>query len=288
MGRPRKAPRHAFFAPELNIRGSTRPLPRKKAGSRPSAEEPARPREPLSHSSAGDSFPQPANPWESWQKVYSFLKKNGTRNWRQFDLSKLANHGMTSENGWLGNDPLLHFSQGLRSIHGVPFQVIEENLNGGRAVVTFRSPHTHSSRGKQLPVMEEIAIGEQVKALYFLHGCAWAVPVAFAEYIIHLKTGKTSSISLAPIGHSLPLARKRLGKIKPNLQDWWSGYKQQDFPHAQHVTVFNPADPQEYQRTLYTLEWINPRPKEEVSHIEVQVNPKAGPTLALMAVTALL
>jgi hypothetical protein len=55
-----------------------------------------------------------------------------------------------------------------------------------------------------------------------------------------------------------------------------------------HATVFNPADPTEYERYLYTLEWINPRPKEEISHIEVRVDSEAGPTLALIAATALL
>ena len=284
-GRPSKPPRRVFFVPELIIRKSTRSIPQKKTGSMtPSGHS----RGPHTLGSPGDSLPQPANPWESWQKVYPFVKKHGTRNWRQFDLSKLANHGMTQENSWLGSDPLLHFSPGLRSIHGVPFQVIEENLNGGRSVITFRSPHTHSTRGKQLPVKEEIAIGEKVKALYFLHACAWAVPVSFADYIIHFKTGKASGIPLAPIGPSLQLAHRRLGKTKPNLQDWWPGLKQQDFPHARYVTVFNPADPQEYQRTLYTLEWINPHPKIEVSRIEVRVDPAAGPALAIVAVTALI
>ena len=61
-----------------------------------------------------------------------------------------------------------------------------------------------------------------------------------------------------------------------------------DYPHAHHVTIFNPADPIEYERYLYTLEWLNPRPMDEISEIEVRVDPKAGPTLALIAVTALI
>ena len=55
-----------------------------------------------------------------------------------------------------------------------------------------------------------------------------------------------------------------------------------------HAVVFNPADPMEYERYLYTLEWINPRPREEVSFIEIRVDPTAGPALVLIAVTALL
>ena len=195
---------------------------------------------------------------------------------------------MTREHGWLGGEPLLHFSPGLRSIHGVPFQVIEERRNSGRAVVTFRSPQTHSTKGKELPTAVKIPVGGRVKALYFLHGCAVAKPVPFAEYIMHFNTGKKARIPLIPRGASSRRAHRRNGKLKPNLQDWWQGFEQQDFPHAFHATIFNPVDPEDYERTLYSLEWINRWPEQEVSHIEVRVDPKAGPTLALIAVTALM
>ena len=183
----------------------------------------------------------------------------------------------------------MHFSPGLRSIHGVPFQVIEESRNGGRSVVTFRSPHTRSTGGKELPAAINIPVGGRVKALYFLHGCASARPVPFAEYTMHFKTGKKAMVPLIPLGGSSRRASKRNGKLKPNLQDWWwQEFDQQDFPHAYHATIFNPVDPEDYERTLYSLEWINRWPEQEVSHIEVRVDPKAGPTLALVAVTALM
>ena len=92
---------------------------------------------------------------------------------------------------------------------------------------------------------------------------------------------------MIPVGPSIEFARQRLGKLKPNVQDWWSGFEQQDFPHAKFVTVFNPADPGEYERYLYTLEWVNPHPGEEIGRIEARVDPEAGPALALVAVTAL-
>jgi hypothetical protein len=52
--------------------------------------------------------------------------------------------------------------------------------------------------------------------------------------------------------------------------------------------VFNRAEPGIHERLLYSLEWINPEPEEEIATIEVRVDPKAGPTLALIAITALL
>jgi|GEM_PF-852212 len=279
-GRPMPPPHHALFVPELIDRGSTRALAhREKEIAGVSSISPM--------GRIGGMGRMAASPGASWTKTYTYLKRSRTHNWRQLDLSKLANHSMTREHGWLGGEPLLHFPSGLRSIHGVPFQVIEENRNGGRAVVTFRSPHTHSAEGKALPVLVKLPVGGPVKALYFLHGCGHARPTAFAEYRIHFTTGPVAIIPLALIGTDMKSARQRLGKLKPNLQDWWPSYPQQDFPHAKYVTVFNPADPQEYERYLYTLEWINPRPKDEISHIEVRVDPKAGPALGLVAVTAL-
>ena len=273
-GLPRKPVRRALFVPDLIVRGSTRALAGRDLGRSPVGGSP--------------ETPAPGSPWDSWRKTYPYLQRNRSHNWLQLDLSGLANHSMTREHGWLGHEPLLHFSPGLRSIHGVPFHVIKEGRNGGRAVLTFRSPHTHSTRGKELPLAVKIPVRGCVKALYFLHGCASAQPVPFAEYIMHFKTGKKSKVPLVPCGAALRRGHRQNGKLKPNLQDWWPRFEQQDFPHAFHATIFNPADPEDYERTLYSLEWINRWPKEEVSHIEVRVNPKAGPVLALIAVTALM
>ena len=284
QGRPMPPPRQVLFVPELILRQSTRALARR---AKEKAGGPAiGPIGPMGR--IGGMGSTAASPWDSWSKTYAYLKRSRSRNWRQFDLSKLANHSMTREHGWLGADPLLHFPPGLRSIHGVPFHVIEETLNGGRAVVTFRSPHTHSTEGKELPASAKLLLGGRVKALYFLHGCGWAdKPVRFAEYQVHFQSGKAASIPLVPFGPSPSIALKLHGRLKPNLQDWYSLLEHPDFPHAKSVTVVNPADPEAYDRYLYTLEWINPQPKEEVTHIEVRVDPEAGPTLALIAVTAL-
>ena len=285
-GRPARPKNRVFFVPELIDCGSTRALTRNEQGKMKS-DEGERPREPQSPGSSGDSPSQTISPWDSWRRIYPSLNKSRSPRWRQFDLSKLANHSMTREHGWLGSEPLLHFSPGLRPIHGVPFQVINENLNGGRAVVTFRSPRTHSARGEELPIRVKLPVERRVKALYFLHGCGWARSLPFAEYIMHFKNGKTSIIPLVALGPSPQMARNRPGLMKPNIMDWWPLSAPRDFPHAMHAVVFNPADPMEYERYLYTLEWINPRPKDEVGFIEIRVDPKAGPTLALVAVTAL-
>jgi DNA-binding LacI/PurR family transcriptional regulator len=273
-GRPAKPPAKIFLAPDLILRESTRALVPQKTV-RAIADLPAR---------------KKIDPAETWRKIYPFLAKNRSSNWFHLDLSTLANHSMTRHHGWLGAEPLEHFPPGLRSIHGVPFQVLDGMRNEGRAVVTFRSPHAVSARDKELPTTAKLKLNSRAKALYFLHGCGHAKPVPFAEYVMHYQDGSSSRVPLIPLGPSPRLAREQLGDSRPNLQDWWPNidFDHQDFPHAHHVTVYNPSESGSYERFLYTLEWINPRPDDEIGFIEVRADPEAGPTLALIAVTALL
>jgi hypothetical protein len=272
-GRPPRPASHAFFAPDLVLRESTRALAMKNIVPHVPPEQPrAKP-----------------HPIETWRKTYPFLKEHGTDNWMQLNLSRQANHSMTRKYGWLGADPLLHFPPGLREIHGVPFQVLDERQNAGRAVVTFRSPQSHSADKRELPCRIKIWVKSRVKALYFLHGCGYAKPVAFAKYVMHFQGSDPSSIDLIPLGISWPLVFEQSPAIEPNVQDWWvDTYPAEHFPHAHYATVFDPAEPARYERTIYSLEWINPRPEDVVTFLEVKVDAEAGPALALIAVTALL
>lgn len=272
-GHPRPLPRRTFFVPNLTVRASSRALAQKTQ---------------TTIMPSGEDKPPRMSLWGTWRKTYPPLKESGNY-WKQLDLSKLANHNMTKEHGWLGDEPLLYFPSGLHSIHGVPFEILEPIRNRDRVVITFKSPHSHSSRGEKLPTTAKLPIGKRVKALYFLHGCGWVKwQEPFAEYRMHFASGKSVNISLIPAGVSRPSVQKRSTPFNPNLQDWWPHNEPLNYPHAQYVTIFNPADPQEYERTLYTLEWINPHPEEEVSFIEIRVDPKAGPALAVIAVTALI
>ena len=149
--------------------------------------------------------------------------------------------------------------------------MLDEERNKGRAVITFQSENSHSAEGKRLPTKAQLKLEARVKALYFLHGCGSARPGPFAWYVMHYKKGDAISVPLIPLGKSRVLAAKELGKLKPNIQDWWTpAFEQENFPHAYHAAVFNPADPAAYVRALYSLEWINPRPADEVSFIEVR------------------
>ena len=272
-GRPPKRSTRAFFVPELVVRESTQALPSARR----------------SRAKAPQSSPARIDPQETWRNKYTFLKKAGSGQWLQLDLSRAVNHSMRRQNGWLGDAPLEHFPPGLRLIHGIPFQILDEDRNVGHAVVTFRSPHSHSAGDEALPTTVRVQVCSRTRALYFLHGCGYAKPVAFAEYEMNYQDRATVSVPLIPLGSSRKIAQKRLGALRPNLQDWWpQGYEHEDFPHAHRAIVFDSVNPSAYERFLYSLEWLNPRPNEEVSFVDVRVDPEAGPTLALIAVTALL
>ena len=288
-GRPPIPPRRILLAPDLVVQKSTRALTMLERGLSARDMKAGRKHNPNVHDIDPARRGRHADdPFESLRKTYPFLKKCSAPDWRQINLSKAANHSMTREHGWLGAEPLLYFPPGLRLIHGVPFRVIDENHNDGLAVVTFLSPRTHTAGKKRLPADMRLTVDTRVKALYFLHACGWARSTQFAEYIMHFENGKTSTVPLVSLGPSPLPADMRQARLKPNIKDWWPLSDTRDFPHALHAVVFNPADPTEYARLLYTLEWINPRQQDEISHIEVRVDPEAGPALVLVAVTALL
>lgn len=273
-GRPPKPPVRIFLEPDLILRESTRALVPQKT-----------------ESSIANVLPRKKiDPAETWRKIYPSLVRNPAPDWFQLDLSEVTNHSMTRHHGWLGAEPLEHFPPGLRSIHGVPFQILDGACNGGRAVITFRSPHARSGGDRELPVRAKLGLNRRLQALYFLHGCGHARPVPFAEYAMHYGDGTSARVPLVPLGPSPRLDSAPSSGPQPNLQDWWpnTDFDHGDFPGAHQVTVYDPADPGSYERILYTLEWINSRPEDEIAFIEVRVDPNAGPTLALIAVTALL
>ena len=272
IGYPKILPHRAFFLPTLTVRASSKKL---------TSSRKVQPKKPAPSLAKISSL-------ESWTKTYPSLNQ-GSDYWSQINLSKFANHSMSKNHGWLGSHPLLHFPPGTHSIHGVPFEVLDPGCNEGRTVITFRSPHSHSTGGDELPTSIQLPIGQCVNAIYFLHGCGWTrYQEPFAEYVIHYTNGKNATIPLIPSGIPRKSTTRRATSFNPNIEDWWPNREPRDYSHALYAKVSNPLAPQVYDCKLYTLEWINPRPKDEVSKIEVRIDPKAGPALALIAVTALI
>jgi DNA-binding LacI/PurR family transcriptional regulator len=198
------------------------------------------------------------------------------------DLKTHANRSLTRQNGWLGQFPLLHMAPGRQLVHGVPFDVINEQKNGGRAAIVPRSLRISAGQAVS-PVKVTIPVGMPVKAVYFLHGCGFVgTQTPFAWYDFALKGKRTVTV---------PLVARGLGKMDdgqtPNIQDWWSDFPQIDGPGVLPLVVTENGDPFLYERYLYTLEWENPHPDAVLDAIHISSNPVQPTTLGVLAVTVL-
>lgn len=199
------------------------------------------------------------------------------------DLSQIVNRSLTRQNGWLGHFPLLHVEPGRNTVHGVPFQIIDEKKNGGRAALVLRSQRAAATQAAS-PLQVSIPVGVPVRAVYFLHGCGFVgTPAPFAWYDFVMKGRKTVS---------LPLVARGLGEIgdsrlQPNIQDWWSDFPQIERPESLPFVVTEDGDPFRYERYLYTLEWEAPESGVVLDEIRISSNPTQPTTLGLLGVTVL-
>lgn len=192
-------------------------------------------------------------------------------------LAPLANRSISRQNGWLGHAPLSHFPAGRRKIHGVPFDILDERRNDGRAALVLlpQHPESHSFT---------IPLGRCVRAVYLLHGCGFvgeAIPFGWYDFV--LKGGKIHTVPLVARGIGSPVRNGH----SPNIQDWWNDFPQIDGPGFRHFVVTEHQDPFAYERYLYTLEWSNPTPRCEIKELRVSINPSLRTALGILGVTLL-
>ena len=208
-----------------------------------------------------------------------------SKNFQPIDIRSLANRSLTRQNGWLGNQPLLHLPPGRMVAHGVPFEIIDERANRGAAALVLRSQRPLTRDEKPLPVTLNVPIGKAVRAVYFLHGCGYAAECqAFAWYDFILEGRRPISVPVVARGLSTPSR----DALPPNIQDWLSDFPQFEAAGVKHFAVTAGGDPFEYERYLYTLEWENPRPRDVLREIRLSSNPALATTLGLLGVTLVL
>ncbi|TVR48500.1 MAG: hypothetical protein EA425_14255 [Puniceicoccaceae bacterium] len=204
------------------------------------------------------------------------------RHFMPLDLHRFANRSLTRQNGWLGHQPLLHLPPGRLGVHGVPFEIIDEHTTGGAAAIVLRSQRPLTRAERPLPVTMTIPVARAVRAVYLLHGCGYAAECqAFAWYDFILEGRRPISVPIAARGLSTPPR----DALPPNIQDWLSDYPQFDAPGVKHFAVTAGGDPFKYERYLYTLEWVNPRPSDPLREIRLSSNPALDTTLGVLAIT---
>ncbi len=222
---------------------------------------------------------------ETWKGAHSLAAGVPSGSFHPLDLRAQANRSLLRPHGWLGHLPLKNLPAGRRRIHGVDFDIIDEHANDGRAVIVMQSSRGAQPVRSPLPGKVQLAVNRRVKAVYFLHGCGFVSEAApFAWYDFHLGGHRTYSVPLIPLG---------LGSADDpcvsgaNIQDWWADFPQFDAPHVRHLVLAENGDPYEYERYLYTFEWVNPEPERPLLSLDIRSNPDDPATLGLLAVTLL-
>lgn len=274
--------------PRLVVRESTRALVEKEGGrlaTAPHAGSPA-----ARAGTPGQS--KDAAQWEQRaRQPYPLAAKASLSERPRFvpvDLRPHVNRPLIFRRSWLGDIPLRCLPPGVHEIHGVPFEILGGSRREDGGAVVFRSRINTTGTSRKLPDRLVIPLAGPAEAVYILHGCGYARPLQrFARYGFHTKKGEAGGVPLVSLG------RKSLGgdqappTLNANIQDWWSDFPHEDFPHARMVPMLEHDETTRVNRHvfLYTLEWINPSPKQPLTHLEIEVDPSVPTTLGLLAVT---
>jgi len=276
--------------PKLAMRSSVRNL---IAGKTKSSDARNTPQKQLS---AGVSTTLPAKDqdWDAClRRPYPVASKSREDRFVALDLGAYVNRPLNFRRGWLGDYPLKYFGSGRQMIHGVPFQIRGGTTRSECGAVVFHSSINTIGNAQKLPDTLTLPIHLKAVAIYILHGCGYAKFLeTFGHYEFFHKRKSLGSVPLIPLGWpptDLTPAQMARAYKKANIQDWWPDYPHQDFPGGRMAPLFEGEAPGSSHRPvfLYTLEWINPSPDKEVTHMEIRVDSKLSSTLGLLSVCVL-
>jgi DNA-binding LacI/PurR family transcriptional regulator len=223
----------------------------------------------------------------TWMGTHEAAKGASQADFQPLDLRSVVNRSLHRPHGWLGHLPLQNLPPGRRTIHGVPFDLIDEAGNDGRAALVMQSSRGLPAGRSSLPSKAVLPVNAKVRAVYFLHGCGFAADATpFAWYDFTYADHKSCSLTLVPLGIT-PASPDAMACPAPNIQDWWADFPQFDAPHVRHLVLTGNGDPHEYERYLYTLEWVNDRPDIPLQSIGIRTDTNEPTTLGVLAVTIL-
>jgi DNA-binding LacI/PurR family transcriptional regulator len=210
------------------------------------------------------------------------------KDYHPVDLAAYVNRTCSHEHSWLGDQPLLHLPVGRTPFHGVPFDILDETRNDGRCAIVLRSKHAHSSGGSLLPLAVTLPIERKVAAIYLLHGAGWTYQhQAFAEYVFTYADGAVERVAVIPFAdepdapHQYPQWRE-----ESIIHDWHPNRGRFESSRTLPCVITERGDPLNYERTLYTWQWMNPHPGREVRSLTLRMlEPLGRATLGVLAVT---
>ncbi len=206
----------------------------------------------------------------------------------ELDLAAQANRKCSHEHSWLGHQPLLHLPTGQTWFHGVPFALLDEAKNQGRAAIVLKSQHAHSSAGVPLPLEVTLPVGRRAAAIYLLHGAGWTHQhKAFGEYVFTFADGVEERVRVIPFAEEPDENQDaRQWRAESIVHDWHPNRGRFESDTVLPCVITEGGDPLRYERYLYAWQWTNPRPAVEVASLTLRTTDPAGQaTLGLLAVT---
>jgi len=208
-----------------------------------------------------------------WERPYPFLENLKEKKFKSIDIKKYANRALKGKDSFIGAGSLI-LPEGTQNIHGIPFEIINQDINNNFSAIALKS-----KKLKNYPEKIEIPLNEKVKALYFLHGCGWIKEIGkIGEYEFCYEDGNRKFIEIIADD---PVPQY---DSKSNICDWWPTYGQIEKENAKYVPVVSP----EGTRYIYTLQWINPEPEKKIEKIILKSVPEKDGTLIIISITALL
>lgn len=226
----------------------------------------------------------------TWADPYALVEGVAPEKFGFIDLGSVANRGVRTEDGWIGN-PLNQLASGQFSLHGIPFDLLDEADNRGKAGILLPSKRIAKIGGEPLPGVVEVKFDGQAEAVYVLHVAASAPSFErAATYTFVYEDGSEHSLGIDVLGRDIDdLEEESVGPViaRAELQDWWPTHRQFSHERSRRAMVTPEVDPMSAARFVYTTEIRNPYPGRPIRSLRLESTGESEAAIMVLAVTAL-
>ncbi len=193
------------------------------------------------------------------------------------DLKEACNRSFIDEvagdekGGWTDQGPksdLDALKHGVQYLGRVPFNIVNPKVNNNRSCIALNSP----VNGINLPqkVMIE-AKNTYADRLHFLHTAAWLnEPQGKEIFYYHILYGDNDGTTI-----KIPVLNKK------HISDWHNFKPNLILENTENISIFS----DNRNHSLFSYEWINPRPDLPIQRIEI-VSGKQAYVPIVIAITA--
>jgi len=162
--------------------------------------------------------------------------------------------------GWTnqGDNDMRNMPLGAQTFLGIPFDIINPALNGGKGVLTMQSRNFPAG-----PAQVTVAVNATAQSIYFLHTSAWTNGHVL-DYIVKYADGTTVDIPVT---------------AQVEISDWWGPQN-----YAKCRIAFHVPNNQNDDMGMDIFGWNNPTPEKTISAIDIK-SPVLAPVPLVAAIT---